>query len=78
MIGGQDKSQNDLILKHYLEKGDICVHVDSIGGSYVVVKNYTESPIPTRTIYEAGSMAVCYRYRFSTWLLQVYWVVIKY
>lgn len=65
MIGGRDQAQNELIVKRYLRGADVYVHADLHGASSVVVKNPHVAPIPPKTLNEAGTMAVCYRYCYS-------------
>ncbi|XP_076164522.1 nuclear export mediator factor NEMF homolog Clbn [Ptiloglossa arizonensis] len=60
VIGGRDQQQNELIVKRYLKSGDIYVHADLTGASSVVVKNPGGSPLPPKTLAEAGTMAVAY------------------
>ena len=42
VIGGRDASQNEELVKKYLEGGDLFVHADVHGGSVVIVKGATE------------------------------------
>jgi predicted ribosome quality control (RQC) complex YloA/Tae2 family protein len=42
VIGGRDASQNEELVKKYLEGGDLFVHADVHGGSVVIVKGMTE------------------------------------
>ncbi|KAG1651557.1 Nuclear export mediator factor NEMF [Nymphon striatum] len=59
VIGGRDQQQNEMIFKKYMKAGDIYVHADLHGASSIVVRNPTDSPIPPKTLNEAGTMAVC-------------------
>lgn len=44
-----------------MQAGDLYVHADLHGASSVVIKNRSSnSKIPSKTIEEAGHMAVCY------------------
>ncbi|XP_054262763.1 ribosome quality control complex subunit NEMF homolog [Macrosteles quadrilineatus] len=60
VIGGRDQIQNELIVKRYLRGSDVYVHADLHGASSVVVKNPSPSPVPPKTLNEAGVMAICY------------------
>ncbi|OAD59339.1 Nuclear export mediator factor NEMF like protein [Eufriesea mexicana] len=60
VIGGRDQQQNELIVKRYLKSGDVYVHADLTGASSVVIKNPDGSPVPPKTLAEAGTMAVAY------------------
>ncbi|XP_076234474.1 nuclear export mediator factor NEMF homolog Clbn [Calliopsis andreniformis] len=60
VIGGRDQQQNEMIVKRYLKSGDIYVHADLTGASSVVIKNSSGSPVPPKTLAEAGTMAVAY------------------
>lgn len=42
VIGGRDASQNEELVKKYMEGGDLFVHADVHGGSVVIVKGTTE------------------------------------
>lgn len=46
----------------YMKPMDIYVHADVHGASSVVIKNPTGQPVPPKTLNEAGTMAICYRY----------------
>jgi hypothetical protein len=60
VIGGRDISQNELLYKKYLQKGDWYFHADIHGASSVIVKNPTGEPLPLNTIWQAGSFALCH------------------
>lgn len=62
VIGGRDQQQNELIVKRYLRAGDLYVHADLTGASSVVIKNPSGNPVPPKSLAEAGTMAVAYRY----------------
>jgi len=64
VIGGRDQQQNELIVKRYLKAGDLYVHADLTGASSVVIKNPSGNPVPPKSLAEAGTMAVAYRYIF--------------
>jgi len=42
VIGGRDASQNEELVKKYMEGGDLFIHADVHGGSVVIVKGTTE------------------------------------
>ncbi|NLM28971.1 MAG: fibronectin-binding domain-containing protein [Methanomicrobiales archaeon] len=42
VIGGRDASQNEELVKKYMEGGDLFIHADVHGGSVVIVKGATE------------------------------------
>lgn len=63
VIGGRDQQQNELIVKRYLKAGDLYVHADLTGASSVVIKNPNGNPVPPKSLAEAGTMAVAYRYK---------------
>ena len=77
VIGGRDSQQNELIVKRYMKAGDIYVHADIHGASSIVIKNPKgpQSPVPPKTLNEAGLMAICYS---TAWeakvLVNAYWV----
>lgn len=41
---------------------DVYVHADIHGASSIIIKNPTGLPVPPKTLNEAGTMAICYRY----------------
>jgi predicted ribosome quality control (RQC) complex YloA/Tae2 family protein len=60
VIGGRDISQNELLYKKYLQKGDMYFHADIHGASSVIVKNPSGESLPLNTIWQAGSFALCH------------------
>lgn len=62
VIAGRDQQQNELIVKRYMKPNDIYVHADIHGATSVVIKNPTGQPVPPKTLNEAGTMAICYRF----------------
>ena len=62
VLGGRDAQQNELLVKRYLNQGDVYVHADLRGASSVIVKNEPGKlahHIPPRTLTEAATLAVC-------------------
>lgn len=62
VVGGRDASQNEMIYKKHLRKGDIYVHADMHGAASVIIKNdpkTPDAPIPPSTLAQAGSLSVC-------------------
>lgn len=62
VIGGRDASQNELLYKRHLRKGDVYVHADMHGAASVIIKNNPttpDAPIPPSTLSQAGSLSVC-------------------
>lgn len=45
---------------HPVHTGDLYVHADVHGATSVIIKNPAGTPVPPRTLQEAGTMAVCY------------------
>ncbi len=54
VIGGRDASQNEELVKRYMEGGDLFIHADVHGGSVVIVKGATER------LHEAAQFAASY------------------
>ena len=54
VIGGRDASQNEELVKKYMEGGDLFIHADVHGGSVVIVKGATEH------LDEAAAFAASY------------------
>lgn len=65
VVGGRDASQNEVLVRRYLKKGDVYVHADLHGAASVIIKNITTDPslsdtqIPPTTLHQAGTMSVC-------------------
>ncbi|KAB5560036.1 hypothetical protein GE09DRAFT_1030725 [Coniochaeta sp. 2T2.1] len=62
VLGGRDATQNEMIYKRHLRKGDVYVHADLHGASSVIIKNNPktpDAPIPPSTLSQAGTMSVC-------------------
>lgn len=62
VIAGKDASQNEMLYRKYLRKGDVYCHADLHGAPSVVIKNNSstpDAPIPPATLAQAGSLSVC-------------------
>lgn len=62
VVGGRDASQNELLYKKYLRKGDVYVHADMHGAASIIIKNNPKTPdalIPPSSLAQAGSLSVC-------------------
>lgn len=62
VVGGRDASQNEMLYKKHLRKGDVYVHADMHGAASVIIKNDSktpDAPIPPSTLAQAGSLTVC-------------------
>ncbi|XP_049595496.1 ribosome quality control complex subunit NEMF [Syngnathus scovelli] len=75
VIAGRDQQQNEMIVKRYLRAGDIYVHADLHGATSCVIKNPSGSPIPPRTLTEAGTMSVCYSAAWDAKIVTSAWWV---
>jgi predicted ribosome quality control (RQC) complex YloA/Tae2 family protein len=49
-------------VKKYLKAGDLYVHADLSSANSVVIKNPSGNSVPPKSLAEAGTMAVAYRY----------------
>ncbi|KAK8070986.1 snRNP-like RNA-binding protein [Apiospora hydei] len=61
VLAGKDASQNEMLYRRYLKKGDIYVHADLHGAPSVIIKNNPQTPdapIPPSTLSQAGNLAV--------------------
>lgn len=73
VVAGRDAEQNDLLVKRYMKTNDIYVHADLHGASSVIIKNEFTTPVPPKTLNEAGVFAVCNssawdsRIAFASW-----------
>ncbi|KAG6010461.1 hypothetical protein E4U21_006463 [Claviceps maximensis] len=62
VLGGKDASQNEILYKKYLRKGDVYCHADLKGAPSVIIRNNAstpDAPIPPATLTQAGSLSVC-------------------
>lgn len=60
VISGRDAQQNELIVKRYMNKGDLYVHADLHGATSTVIKNHNpDHPISPLTLNQAGCFTVC-------------------
>ncbi|UNI24094.1 hypothetical protein JDV02_009870 [Purpureocillium takamizusanense] len=62
VIGGKDASQNEMLYRRHLRKGDLYCHADLRGAPSVIIKNNPstpDAPIPPATLSQAGSLSVC-------------------
>jgi predicted ribosome quality control (RQC) complex YloA/Tae2 family protein len=70
VVAGRDAQQNEMLVKRFLGPYDAYVHADMHGASSVIVKNQKKSgnssyaDIPTITLEQAGTFAMC---RSSAW-----------
>ncbi|MEM1715090.1 MAG: ribosome rescue protein RqcH [Thermofilaceae archaeon] len=76
VIGGRDASQNEAIVRKYLEPRDIFLHADIHGGPAVVVKSGGRQ-VGEATLREAAQLAASYSRAWELGLasVDVYWVV---
>ncbi|XP_033115879.1 nuclear export mediator factor NEMF-like isoform X2 [Anneissia japonica] len=75
VIAGRDQQQNELVVKKYLNPGDIYVHADLHGASSVIIKNISGQPVPPKTLQEAGVMAICYSVAWEARVITSAWWV---
>jgi len=74
-IGGKDAHQNELLVKKYMDKGDIFLHCELHGAAVVILKNPAHGIIPPMSIEEAATFEVCHSPSWTNNVLsQVYWV----
>lgn len=58
VLSGRDGQQNELLVKKYLQKGDIYLHADYHGASSTIIKNPNKNePVPLATLEEAAVYA---------------------
>lgn len=74
-IGGKDAHQNEVLVKKYMDKGDLFMHCELHGASVVVLKNPSRGVVPPLSIEEAATFEVCHSPSWTNNVLsQVYWV----
>ena len=75
VVGGKDASQNEALVKKYMEPSDLFFHADIYGSPVVLVKSRNKS-IPKRTIVEAAQFTASYSRAWEAgfYSIDVYWV----
>ncbi len=75
VIGGRDSSQNELLVRRYMEDDDLFIHAEVHGAPVVLVKKAGLSP-PQATIREAAQFALAYSkaWKEGRLLGDAYWV----
>ena len=75
VIGGKDAHQNEILVKKYLDKGDLFLHCELHGAAVCILKNPSRGAIPPMSIEEAATFEVCHSPSWTNNVLsQVYWV----
>lgn len=74
-LGGRDATTNDIIVKKYLDKGDIVFHTESPGSPFFVVKA-EGNEVGSKTINEVAEATVSYSrvWKAGHSSAEVYWV----
>jgi predicted ribosome quality control (RQC) complex YloA/Tae2 family protein len=74
-IGGRDASQNESLVRRYLEDRDVFLHADIQGGSTVVLKTGGREP-QVEDLEDAAVLAACYSKAWKAGFgsVDVYWV----
>lgn len=74
-IGGRDASQNESLVRRYLEDNDVFLHADIQGASAVVLKTRGLEP-KVEDVEDAAVIAACYSKAWKIGLgsIDVYWV----
>jgi len=75
VIGGRDKTQNEVLIKKYVEPKDLVFHADITGAPFVLLKTGNKEPSES-AIYEAAQFAASYSRAWKAGLgaINVYWV----
>ncbi|RLF16435.1 MAG: hypothetical protein DRJ97_00895 [Thermoprotei archaeon] len=76
VVAGRDASQNEVLVRRYMEPNDIFVHAEVHGAPAVVIKGAGPNP-PEATVKEAAQFAVSYSraWREGRLLADAYWVL---
>ncbi len=75
VIGGRDSSQNDTLIKKYMDPSDVIIHADIHGAPFVIIKQ-GPNPVGEITLEEAAQFAVSYSSAWKGGLgsADAYWV----
>lgn len=60
VIGGKDAHQNELLVKKYMDKGDLFLHCELHGAAVCILKNPNRGVISPMAIEEAAGFEVCH------------------
>ena len=75
VIGGKDAHQNEILVKKYMDKGDLFMHCELHGASVCILKNPTGGIVPPLSIEEAATFEVCHGPSWANNVIsKVYWV----
>lgn len=75
IIGGKDSTQNELLVKRYMEKDDIYLHSEISGSSSVIIKKNRNRQISRQSVFEAGLMSTVYARTWETKIPTTAWWV---
>ena len=74
-IGGKDAHQNEILVKKYMDKGDLFFHCELHGAAVVILKNPSNGIVPPLSIEEAAGFEVCHSPSWTNNVISsVYWV----
>ena len=75
VLGGRDKTQNEILIKRYMEPSDLVFHADITGAPFVLLKAGDKQPLE-KTLYETAQFAASYSraWREGLGSVDVYWV----
>jgi len=74
-IGGRDKTQNEILIKRYMEPKDMVFHAEITGAPFVLLKTEGKKP-SENTLYEVAQFAASYSRAWKEGLgsVNIYWV----
>jgi predicted ribosome quality control (RQC) complex YloA/Tae2 family protein len=58
VIGGKDSTQNEVLMKKYIDKDDLILHTDAPGSPFTIIKNGKDAD--EREKSEAATLTLCY------------------
>lgn len=73
VIAGRDATQNEILIKKYLEENDIVLHADVQGSPFTIIKGGKDAD--EEEITEAASLTLCHSRAWQNKIVtEVYWV----
>ncbi len=74
-VGGRDATTNDILIRKYMDKGDLVFHTDIIGSPFFIVKSEGKN-IGEATIKEAAQATASYSraWKHGVTLTEVYYI----
>lgn len=75
VISGKSAQMNEMLVKKYMDQGDLFMHTDMPGAAVTIIKNPTKEVVPPVTLEEAAQWEVCHSHSWENKVItHCYWV----